>query len=51
MIALRKNGQGQFVGDITGYMGYGWNNYSFVTSPKTGNLHTAAVSTLGYPVR
>jgi hypothetical protein len=30
-------------------MGYGWNNYSFVTSPKTGNLHTAAVSTLGYP--
>ena len=50
VIALRKNGQGQFVGDITGYMGYGWNNYSFVTSPKTGNLNTAAVSTLGYPV-
>ena len=49
VIALRKNGQGQFVGDITGYMGYGWNNYSFVTSPKTGNLHTAAVTTLGYP--
>jgi hypothetical protein len=49
VIALRKNGQGQFVGDITGYLGYGWNNYSFVTSPKTGNLHTAAVSTLGYP--
>jgi hypothetical protein len=49
VIALRKNGQGQFVGDITGYLGYGWNNYSFVTSPRTGNLHTAAVSTLGYP--
>ena len=49
VMALRRNGQGQFVGDITGYMGYGWNNYSFVTSPKTGNLHTAAVSTLGYP--
>jgi hypothetical protein len=49
VIALGKNGQGQFVGDITGYLGYGWNNYSFVTSSKTGNLHTAAVSTLGYP--
>jgi hypothetical protein len=30
-------------------MSYGWNNYSFVTSSKTGNQHTAAVSTLGYP--
>lgn len=49
VIALGKNAQGQFIGDITGYMSYGWNNYSFVTSPKTGNLHTAAVSTLGYP--
>jgi hypothetical protein len=49
VIALGKNANNQFIGDITGYMGYGWNNYSFVTSPKTGNLHTAAVSTLGYP--
>jgi hypothetical protein len=49
VIALGKNAQGQFIGDITGYMGYGWNNYSFVTSSKTGNQHTAAVSTLGYP--
>jgi hypothetical protein len=49
VIALGKNAAGQFIGDITGYMSYGWNNYSFVTSPKTGNLHTAAVSTLGYP--
>jgi len=49
VIALGMNAQGQFVGDITGYMSYGWNNYSFVTSPKTGNLHTGAVSTLGYP--
>jgi hypothetical protein len=49
LIALAKNAQGQFVGNITGYMGYGWNNYSFVTSSKTGNQHTAAVSTLGYP--
>lgn len=49
VIALHKNGAGQFIGDIVGYFSYGWNNYSFVTSPKTGNLHTAAVSTLGYP--
>jgi len=49
VIALGKNGAGQFVGDLVGYLGYGWNNYSFVTSAKTGNLHTAAVSTLGYP--
>jgi V8-like Glu-specific endopeptidase len=49
VIALGKNAAGQFVGDLVGYMGYGWNNYSFVTSAKTGNKHTAAVSTLGYP--
>ena len=49
VIALAKNGQGQFVGALTGYMGYGWNNYSFLSSSKTGNLQTAAVSTLGYP--
>jgi hypothetical protein len=30
-------------------MAYGWNNYSFVSSPKTGNLRTAAVTALGYP--
>lgn len=49
VIALAKNASGQFIGDIVGWMAYGWNNYSFVTSSKTGNLHTAAVSTLGYP--
>ena len=49
VIALGKNAKGKFIGDITGYMNYGWNNYSFVTSSKTGNQHTAAVSTLGYP--
>ena len=48
VIALGKQGN-LFAGDLAGYLGYGWNNYSFVTSPKTGNLHTAAVSTLGYP--
>jgi V8-like Glu-specific endopeptidase len=49
VIALGQNAQGEFIGDITGYMTYGWNNYSFVTSTKTGNQQTAAVSTLGYP--
>jgi V8-like Glu-specific endopeptidase len=49
VIALKKNSSGQFIGDVTGQFGYGWNNYSFVTSPKTGNLHTAAISALGYP--
>ncbi|SAL68702.1 trypsin-like serine peptidase [Caballeronia humi] len=49
VIALAKNTDNQFIGDITGYLGYGWNNCSFVSSPKTGNLQTAAVSTFGYP--
>ena len=49
VIALNKNASGQFIGDLVGWLAYGWNNYSFVTSSKTGNLHTAAVSTLGYP--
>lgn len=49
VIALRKDSVGRFIGDRVGKLGYGWNNYSFVSSPKTGNLRTAAVSTLGYP--
>jgi hypothetical protein len=40
---------GKFIGDRTGWLGYGWNNYSFVSSSKTGNLAVAATSTLGYP--
>jgi hypothetical protein len=47
---VRKNSTGKFIGDrLGGWMTYGWNNYSFVQSAKTGNLNTAAVSTLGYP--
>ena len=49
VIALNKNGRNQFIGDIVGYLGYGWNNYSFTSSSKTGNLSVAATSTLGYP--
>lgn len=49
VIALRKNAAGKFIGDVVGKINYAWNNYGFVTSNKTGNLHTAAVSTFGYP--
>jgi hypothetical protein len=49
VLALGKNAKGRFVGDITGYLNYAWNNYSFVASSRTGNLQTGAVSTLGYP--
>jgi hypothetical protein len=49
VIAVARNASGQFIGDITGWLSYGWNNYSFVSSSKTGNLAVAAVSTLGYP--
>lgn len=49
VIVLNKNSAGQFIGSLTGYLGYGWNNYSFTSSSKTGNLAVAATSTLGYP--
>lgn len=49
VIALAPDSQGRFVGDRTGWFGYGWNNYGFVSSSKTGNLNTAAITTLGYP--
>lgn len=49
VIGLNKNAVGKFIGDVTGYLGYGWNNYSFTSSSKTGNLAVAATSTLGYP--
>jgi hypothetical protein len=49
LIALNKNAQGKFIGDVVGYFGYGWNNYSFVSSSKTGNLSVAETATLGYP--
>ena len=49
VIALAQNSDGKFVGDLTGKLGYAWNNYSFVSSSRTGNLAVAAVTTLGYP--
>ena len=48
VMAIRKEDD-RFIGDEVGYLAYSWNNYSFVSSPKTGNLRTAAVSSLGYP--
>jgi V8-like Glu-specific endopeptidase len=50
VLVLEKNGDGKFIGDVTGKLGYSWNNYSFVSSSKTGNLSAAAVTTLGYPL-
>jgi trypsin len=49
VIALAKNASNQFIGDLTGYLGYGWNNPSFISSTRTGNVSVAATSTLGYP--
>jgi Trypsin len=49
VILLNTNAAGRFIGDLTGSLGYGWNDYSFTSSPKTGNLAVAATSTFGYP--
>lgn len=49
VIILAKDTSNQFLGDIIGWTGYATNNYSFTSSPKTGNLSVAAISTLGYP--
>ncbi len=49
VMIINKNAQGQFIGNITGYLTYGWNNYSFVSHNLTGDLWTAALTTLGYP--
>jgi hypothetical protein len=49
IIILQPDKKGRLVGDYTGYLSYGWNDPSFVSSPKTGNLGVAAISTLGYP--
>lgn len=50
VMILAKNAAGQFISEVVGgHLNYGWNNYSFVKSKKTGNIWTAAVTTLGYP--
>lgn len=49
VMILNKNATDMFLGDITGYLTYGWNNYSFTKSKKTGDIWIASISTLGYP--
>lgn len=50
VLVLGKNASGQFISEVVGgHLNYGWNNYSFFKSKKTGNLWTASVTTLGYP--
>lgn len=48
LIALAPRNR-RFVGQLTGTMGYGYNNSFFISSPKTGNLAVAELNTLGYP--
>ncbi|MCU0831696.1 MAG: trypsin-like serine protease [Rhizobiaceae bacterium] len=40
---------GRFIGDVVGRIKVATGLYSFVSSPRTGNLQTAAVTALGYP--
>ncbi|WP_298610721.1 serine protease [uncultured Thiothrix sp.] len=50
VMIVGKNKSEQFISEVVGgHLNYGWNNYSFSKSKKTGNLWTAAVTTLGYP--
>ncbi len=49
LILLNRDSNGRFVGDLTGYFSYGWNNYSFISSSKTGDKVVGATSTFGYP--
>lgn len=50
VMIVGKNASGQFISEVVGgHLNYGWNNYAFLKSKKTGNLWTASVTTLGYP--
>ncbi|MGI9506313.1 MAG: trypsin-like serine peptidase, partial [Geminicoccaceae bacterium] len=49
ILTMQRNEDGAFIGDLVGTLGYGWNNFSFISSENTGNLSVAAVTTLGYP--
>ena len=54
LVALDDNASGQQAGDLVGYYGYGWNNYSFSTpssafASEFGNSLFAAITQLGYP--
>ena len=48
-ILLKKDAQGEFIGDKIGWLRYGQTDNFFITSKRTGDLWTAALTTLGYP--
>jgi V8-like Glu-specific endopeptidase len=49
VILLEKDAEDQFIGDKTGWLRYGETANYFVKSKRTGDLWTAALTTLGYP--
>jgi V8-like Glu-specific endopeptidase len=50
VIVLKKDeDKDRFVGDLTGWLRYGQTAGYFVKSARTGELTTAAITTLGYP--
>jgi len=49
VILLEKDAEDQFIGDKTGWLRYGQTDNYFVKSKRTGDLWTAALTTLGYP--
>lgn len=49
VIVLPKDTQGEFIGDKIGWLRYGQTENYFVTSKRTGDLWTAALTALGYP--
>jgi hypothetical protein len=49
VLLFEKDGEDKFIGDRTGWLRYGETEDYFVKSKRTGDLWTAALSTLGYP--
>lgn len=54
LVSLGNNSAGQQAGNLVGYYGYGWNNYSYavpgpIAASAFGNKLFAAITQLGYP--
>ena len=49
-VTLLPNSDSIYPGTFLGWYGYGWNGYSYVTSPAFGNAFVVDMSQLGYPV-
>lgn len=54
LVALGNNAQGQQAGNLTGYYGYGWNNFGFAVPSSSfqgvfSNKTFADITQLGYP--